>query len=173
MILFDINSTMYHYISQIVMIESSGRITSWSEGVICWQCYCERMWYFRPHDIHNSSHTCTAILVWNKRYQSVSYHSYWSLPYWYRHGSLFLTVICSWETAWLWPYAETRRKIARSWSTQLLLMDEYPEYKYEWSYFLILSEMTNNNVCQICVLASGSVRLVENWLSEFVCTCSW
>lgn len=37
------------------------------------------------------------------------------------------------DTAWLWPYAETRRKIARSWATQLLLIDQYHEsvgYKF-------------------------------------------
>ncbi|OAQ30725.1 glycoside hydrolase family 38 protein [Linnemannia elongata AG-77] len=35
---------------------------------------------------------------------------------------------CHIDTAWLWPYAETRRKTARSWSTQLRLMEDYPEY---------------------------------------------
>lgn len=47
---------------------------------------------------------------------------------------------CHIDTAWLWPYAETRRKVARSWSTQLRLMEDYPWYKfgasqaqqYEW-----------------------------------------
>lgn len=34
------------------------------------------------------------------------------------------------DTAWLWPYAETRRKIARSWSSQLDLLDRYPEMKF-------------------------------------------
>ncbi|KAF8965684.1 hypothetical protein BGZ46_000515 [Entomortierella lignicola] len=29
-----------------------------------------------------------------------------------------------------WPYAETRRKTARSWSTQLRLIEEYPEYVF-------------------------------------------
>ncbi|KAG0004825.1 Glycoside hydrolase, 38 vacuolar alpha mannosidase [Modicella reniformis] len=29
-----------------------------------------------------------------------------------------------------WPYAETRRKTARSWSTQLRLLEEYPEYVF-------------------------------------------
>ncbi|KAJ2367801.1 Glycoside hydrolase, 38 vacuolar alpha mannosidase, partial [Coemansia sp. RSA 2610] len=37
---------------------------------------------------------------------------------------------CHIDTAWLWPYAETRRKTARSWSTQLQLMDQYPEYRF-------------------------------------------
>lgn len=47
---------------------------------------------------------------------------------------------CHIDTAWLWPYVETRRKIARSWATQLHLMESYPEYhfvasqtvQYEW-----------------------------------------
>ncbi len=44
------------------------------------------------------------------------------------------------DTAWLWPLRETKRKCARSWSTQLALMDRYPDYvfacsqpaQYEW-----------------------------------------
>ncbi|KAI9473459.1 MAG: galactose mutarotase-like domain-containing protein [Benjaminiella poitrasii] len=47
---------------------------------------------------------------------------------------------CHIDTAWLWPYDETKRKIARSWSSQLRLMDVYPDYvftgsqvqQYEW-----------------------------------------
>ncbi|CDS14068.1 hypothetical protein LRAMOSA06239 [Lichtheimia ramosa] len=47
---------------------------------------------------------------------------------------------CHIDTAWLWPYDETKRKIARSWVTQVDLMDRYPEYiftgsqtqQYEW-----------------------------------------
>ncbi|KAL1936531.1 hypothetical protein VTP01DRAFT_665 [Rhizomucor pusillus] len=47
---------------------------------------------------------------------------------------------CHIDTAWLWPYDETKRKVARSWSTQVELMDRYPEYvftgsqtqQYEW-----------------------------------------
>ncbi|HUE68377.1 MAG TPA: glycoside hydrolase family 38 C-terminal domain-containing protein [Candidatus Acidoferrum sp.] len=44
------------------------------------------------------------------------------------------------DTAWEWPLREARRKVARSWSTQLELMDVYPDYvfaasqpaQYEW-----------------------------------------
>ncbi|CAO1635258.1 unnamed protein product [Jaminaea pallidilutea] len=34
------------------------------------------------------------------------------------------------DTAWLWPFSATQQKIARSWSTQLDLMERYPEYKF-------------------------------------------
>ncbi|HET9783297.1 MAG TPA: alpha-mannosidase [Candidatus Dormibacteraeota bacterium] len=34
------------------------------------------------------------------------------------------------DTAWEWPLREGRRKVARSWSTQLELMDEYPDYVF-------------------------------------------
>ena len=37
------------------------------------------------------------------------------------------------DTAWLWPVRETRRKCARSFSTALELMDEYPEYRFACS----------------------------------------
>jgi alpha-mannosidase len=32
------------------------------------------------------------------------------------------------DTAWEWPLREGRRKVARSWSTQLPLLDEFPDY---------------------------------------------
>lgn len=34
------------------------------------------------------------------------------------------------DLAWLWPYADTRRKTARTYSNQLTLMEEYPEYQF-------------------------------------------
>ena len=34
------------------------------------------------------------------------------------------------DVAWLWPLAETERKVARTFGTALGLMDEYPEYKF-------------------------------------------
>ena len=37
---------------------------------------------------------------------------------------------CHIDTAWLWPYAETKRKIARSWGTQLELMRHYKDFKF-------------------------------------------
>jgi alpha-mannosidase len=41
---------------------------------------------------------------------------------------VYATGHCHIDTAWLWPYAETRRKTARSWATQLRYMQQ-PEYK--------------------------------------------
>ena len=37
---------------------------------------------------------------------------------------------CHIDTAWLWPFAETRRKIVRSWTSQLKIADQYPEYVF-------------------------------------------
>lgn len=37
---------------------------------------------------------------------------------------------CHIDTAWLWPYDETKRKCARSWAFQISLMEKYPEYKF-------------------------------------------
>ncbi|ORY82383.1 family 38 glycoside hydrolase [Leucosporidium creatinivorum] len=37
---------------------------------------------------------------------------------------------CHIDTAWLWPFSATRQKSARSWSTQLDLMDRYPEHRF-------------------------------------------
>ncbi|KAL3234832.1 Alpha-mannosidase [Nakaseomyces bracarensis] len=53
----------------------------------------------------------------------------------YQHGSDVMTSVygignCHIDTAWLWPFAETRRKIVRSWSSQCTLIDEFPEYQF-------------------------------------------
>jgi alpha-mannosidase len=37
------------------------------------------------------------------------------------------------DTAWLWPLRETVRKCARSFSTAVTLMDDYPEYRFACS----------------------------------------
>lgn len=37
---------------------------------------------------------------------------------------------CHIDTAWLWPFSETRRKVVRSWTTQLKIALEYPEYVF-------------------------------------------
>ena len=37
------------------------------------------------------------------------------------------------DTAWLWPLRETRRKCARTFSTQLGLMDQYADYRFACS----------------------------------------
>jgi alpha-mannosidase len=34
------------------------------------------------------------------------------------------------DSAWLWPLAETRRKVVRSFANQLALMDRYPEHRF-------------------------------------------
>ena len=46
---------------------------------------------------------------------------------------IFGTGHCHIDTCWLWPWAETKRKVARSWSTQCDLMDRYPEYRFSCS----------------------------------------
>lgn len=34
------------------------------------------------------------------------------------------------QTAWLWPFSATQQKSARSWSTQIDLMERYDEYRF-------------------------------------------
>lgn len=34
------------------------------------------------------------------------------------------------DSAWLWPYAETLRKCARSWASQIHYMSMYPTYVF-------------------------------------------
>lgn len=40
---------------------------------------------------------------------------------------------CHIDSCWLWPWAETKRKVARSWSNQCDLMDRYPEHRFTCS----------------------------------------
>nr|CAB3263608.1 alpha-mannosidase 2C1 [Phallusia mammillata] len=40
---------------------------------------------------------------------------------------------CHIDSAWLWPYAETVRKCARSWISTLCLMKKYPDFKFACS----------------------------------------
>lgn len=40
---------------------------------------------------------------------------------------------CHIDTAWLWPYHVTQQKVARSWSTQVDLMNRYPEHRFTCS----------------------------------------
>lgn len=35
--------------------------------------------------------------------------------------------------AWLWPYEETKRKCARSWSSAIRIMEKYPEFVFACS----------------------------------------
>jgi len=37
---------------------------------------------------------------------------------------------CHIDTCWLWPWAETKRKIVRSWLNQCDLLDRYPEHRF-------------------------------------------
>jgi alpha-mannosidase len=37
---------------------------------------------------------------------------------------------CHIDTAWLWPYSVTQQKVARSWATQVDLMERYPEHRF-------------------------------------------
>ncbi|ORX40242.1 alpha-mannosidase [Kockovaella imperatae] len=45
-------------------------------------------------------------------------------------GDAWAIGYCHIDTAWLWPWSSTKQKIARSWSSQLDLMDRYPEFRF-------------------------------------------
>jgi alpha-mannosidase len=47
-------------------------------------------------------------------------------------GEVVVTAIghCHIDTCWLWPWAETKRKVARSWSNQLDNIERYPEFRF-------------------------------------------
>jgi alpha-mannosidase len=47
-----------------------------------------------------------------------------------QNGVLWAVGHCHIDTAWLWPFSVTQQKSARSWSTQLDLIDRYPEHRF-------------------------------------------
>jgi alpha-mannosidase len=58
---------------------------------------------------------------------------------------------CHIDTAWLWPYRVTQQKVARSWATQVDLMERYEEHRFaasqaqQWKWLE-----------QVCVQRKGS-----------------
>lgn len=48
-------------------------------------------------------------------------------------GKLVLSGHSHIDTAWLWPLRETRRKVGRTFSTALSLMERYPDYHFSFS----------------------------------------
>ncbi len=48
-------------------------------------------------------------------------------------GNILLTGHAHIDLAWLWPVAETRRKVRRTFSSVLHLMDEYPDFTFNQS----------------------------------------
>ena len=48
-------------------------------------------------------------------------------------STVFAVGNCHIDTCWLWPFAETKRKVARSWSNQCNLLDRYPEHRFACS----------------------------------------
>ncbi|EHA50373.1 alpha-mannosidase [Pyricularia oryzae 70-15] len=61
-----------------------------------------------------------------------------------RSPDVFAVGHCHIDTCWLWPWEETKRKVARSWSNQCDLMDRYPELNFACSQaqqFAWLKEM--------------------------------
>lgn len=65
---------------------------------------------------------------------------------------------CHIDTCWLWPWAETKRKIARSWASQCDLIERYPEHRftcssaqqYQWleNYYPTLYDRVKSKVKQ-------------------------
>jgi alpha-mannosidase len=59
----------------------------------------------------------------------------WGIGQYVFHSSFiqWLRVVfgsCHIDTAWLWPYRVTQQKVARSWSTQIDLIQRYPEHRF-------------------------------------------
>ena len=58
------------------------------------------------------------------------------------------------DTAWLWTVPETEKKCARTYSNQLSLMEQYPEYKFIQSSSCH-SDMIRRNYPELLVFLTG------------------
>jgi len=56
-----------------------------------------------------------------------------AIPTSHAEHQLHIVGHCHIDTAWLWPYRETRRKIGRSWASQLRLMEANPKFTFACS----------------------------------------
>lgn len=45
-------------------------------------------------------------------------------------AGIFALGHCHIDSAWLWPFASTKKKVARSWSSQVYLMDHFAEHRF-------------------------------------------
>ncbi len=68
------------------------------------------------------------------------------------------------DVAWLWPLAETERKCARTFATQLALMEEYPEYRFFQSQ-PHLYDMTRRLYPQLYARIKAAARRGQ-WIPE-------
>ncbi len=85
-----------------------------------------------------------------------------------RNGSTAPTLDCFGhshiDVAWLWPLAETERKCARTFATQLALVEQYPEYKFFQSQ-PHLYQMTARLYPELYARIKAAVRQ-GRWLPE-------
>ena len=82
-------------------------------------------------------------------------------------NSAFIVGHCHIDTAWLWPYAETRRKCARSWASQIALMDRYPEYKFACSQMQQFEWYADTCIIFVLTINLGCARITRRSLHAF------
>ncbi len=68
------------------------------------------------------------------------------------------------DVAWLWPWAETERKCGRTFSTQIALMEEYPEYRFLQSQ-AHLYQVTKTRYPELYARIKEAVRRGQ-WIPE-------
>lgn len=88
---------------------------------------------------------------------------------------------CHIDTAWLWPFDETKRKVARSWATQVDLMERYEEHRFaasqaqQWKwlnqYYPLLFDKVKKKVMEGRFIPIGGtwVEMVQQSLFLSLC----
>ncbi|CAF2014120.1 unnamed protein product [Rotaria magnacalcarata] len=78
--------------------------------------------------MHSANQMVNLILEGNDADASAIADEYFTKKNGERAHNLAAIGNCHIDSAWLWPYSETKRKVARSYSSQLVLMKDYPEF---------------------------------------------
>ncbi|POY72711.1 hypothetical protein BMF94_4542 [Rhodotorula taiwanensis] len=100
-------------------------------GVKCFEVANAIMNVFRPDDVSTiaASRKLAAEVFGGPEWEKEGHKVYGTDPV--KDGVASYAIgNCHIDTAWLWPFSVTRQKSARSWSTQLDLMDRYPEHRF-------------------------------------------
>ena len=85
---------------------------------------------FVANSIQNAVWTDDRASIARGRHLAAAFLSESNGPHWFTVSATGHAHI---DTAWLWPYAETRRKVARSFASQLALIERYPFHKFSAS----------------------------------------
>ncbi|XP_076033837.1 alpha-mannosidase 2C1-like [Oratosquilla oratoria] len=136
--------------------------------------------------MYTANHMVNLIIKGDDSGASAVADTFWSKGNGERAHKIAAIGNCHIDSAWLWPYSETKRKAARSYSAQLKLMEDYPEHIFvasqaqQWAwvkeYYPELFERIKHKVAEGKFLPvgttwtemDGNIPSGESFIRQFV-----